>query len=111
MDPYVIDLLWLARKMIVSCFILPFRPRSTSEAYKKIWMDAGSPPLFFNQNLGRKLEGQFDIQVEVAMRYGRPSISEALSSFESRNIQNIKVLLLYPQFCDATVTTTVNKVV
>ena len=111
MDPYVINLPWLARKMIVSGFILPFRPKSTSEAYKKIWMDTGSPLLFFSQNLGRKLEEQFGIKVEVAMRYGRPSISEALSSFERRNVQNIKVLPLYPQFCDATVTTTINKVV
>ena len=111
MDPYVINLPWLARKMIVSCFILPFRPKSTSEAYRKIWMDEGSPLLIFSKNLGKRLEEQFGIHVEVAMRYGRPSIKEALSSFESQNIQEIKVLPLYPQFCDATVTTTIDKVI
>ena len=111
MDPYVINLPWLARKMIVSCFILPFRPKSTSEAYRKIWMDNGCPLLIFSKNLGKRLEEQFGIHVEVAMRYGRPSIKEALSSFESQNIQEIKVLPLYPQFCDATVTTTINKVI
>ena len=111
MDPYVINLPWLARKMIVSCFILPFRPKSTSEAYRKIWMDNGSPLLIFSQNLGKRLEEQFGIHVEVAMRYGHPSITEALSSFESRNVKKIKVLPLYPQFCDATVTTTIDKVI
>ena len=45
------------------------------------------------------------------MRYGRPSIADALSSFESRNVQKIKVLPLYPQFSDATVTITINKVI
>ena len=74
-------------------------------------MDKGSPLLVFSKNLGKKLEKQFGIHVEVAMRYGRPSIKEALSSFESQNIQEIKVLPLYPQFCDATVTTTINKVI
>ena len=45
------------------------------------------------------------------MRYGRPSIADALYSFESQNIKKIKVLPLYPQFSDATVTTTINKVI
>ena len=82
MDPYVINLPWLARKMIVSCFILPFRPKSTSEAYRKIWMDKGSPLLIFSKNLGKRLEEQFGIHVEVAMRYGRPSAENLPEKFD-----------------------------
>tara|TARA_Y100000766_G_C18728560_1_gene517665 strand:- start:71 stop:337 length:267 start_codon:yes stop_codon:yes gene_type:complete len=82
--------------MIVNYFILPFRPKSTSEAYRKIWMDNGSPLLIFSQNLGKRLEEQCGMYVEVAIRQGRPSIAEALSSVESRAVRKIKVLALYP---------------
>jgi hypothetical protein len=34
MDPYVIDSPWLVRKIVVSGFILPFRP---ARSYERIW--------------------------------------------------------------------------
>ena len=111
MDPYVISVPWIFRKLIVSCFILPFRPNSTAEAYKTIWMDEGSPLLFYTKRLCQQLEEQHDLNIEIAMRYGTPSISEALESFEKKNIKNLHILPLYPQFCDATVTTSINEVI
>ena len=45
MDPYVIDSPWLVRKVIVSGFILPFRPKRTAHAYERIWESTGSPLL------------------------------------------------------------------
>jgi hypothetical protein len=37
MDPYVLDVPWPLRRLIVSAFILPFRPRRSAEAYAAIW--------------------------------------------------------------------------
>ena len=93
MDPYVISVPWIFRKLIVSCFILPFRPNSTAEAYKTIWMDEGSPLLFYTKRLCQQLEEQHDLNIEMAMRYGTPSISEALESFEKKNIKNLQLII------------------
>lgn len=37
MDGHVLDQPWLLRKLIVSGFILPRRPRRSAEAYRAIW--------------------------------------------------------------------------
>ncbi len=111
MDPYVISVPWILRKLIVSCFVLPFRPKSTAEAYKTIWTDEGSPLLLYTKKLCQQLEEQHKLPIQIAMRYGRPSISQALESFAKQHIHNICVLPLYPQFCDATVTTSITEVI
>ena len=111
MDPYVISVPWILRKLIVSCFILPFRPKSTAEAYETIWMKEGSPLLFYTKKLRQQLEEKHRLNIEIAMRYGNPGISEALESFDKRGIHNLYILPLYPQFCDATVTTSINEVI
>ncbi|MDC0214560.1 ferrochelatase [Gammaproteobacteria bacterium] len=110
MDPYVINAPWIIRRLIVSCFILPFRPKSTAEAYKMIWTEEGSPLLFNTQKLKNHLQGEHNLNIEIAMRYGSPSISDALESFEQQKIKTIHLLPLYPQFCDATVTTSIKEV-
>ena len=110
MDPYVINAPCIIRRLIVSCFILPFRPKSTAEAYKMIWTEEGSPLLFNTQKLKNHLQGEHNLNIEIAMRYGSPSISDALESFEQQKIKTIHLLPLYPQFCDATVTTSIKEV-
>ena len=42
-DGRVIDIPWLARKLLVNGIIVPFRKRKSSAEYKKVWTDAGSP--------------------------------------------------------------------
>ena len=39
----VIDINPVARWLLINLFILPFRPRNSAKAYKKIWLDEGSP--------------------------------------------------------------------
>ena len=69
-----------ARKLLLELVILPFRPRKSAAAYAKVWSAEGSPLL----TLSRALEGKVRAAmgpghlVELAMRYGRPSIPEAL---------------------------------
>ena len=47
-DPFVIDLPTPLRQILVRALILPFRPRQSAAAYRKIWDAAGpgtgSPP-------------------------------------------------------------------
>jgi len=43
MDPYVIQLPWLLRRLIVSLFVLPLRPKRSAHAYRSVWTAEGSP--------------------------------------------------------------------
>ena len=64
--------------------ILPRRPRSSAEAYAKIWTPQGSPLLVHARALAAKVQARLGetVAVDLAMRYGEPSITAALDRFE-----------------------------
>jgi ferrochelatase len=106
MDPYVIQLPWLMRRLIVSLFVLPRRPKASAEAYQSVWTKDGSPLIALSEKLHDAVQQQVDMPVELAMRYGNPSIEAGL--LKLANIEGIKEVLfipLYPHFADSTVTT------
>lgn len=106
MDPYVIQLPWLMRRLIVSLFVLPSRPKASAEAYQSVWTEDGSPLIALSEKLHDAVQQQVDMPVELAMRYGNPSIEAGL--LKLANIEGIKEILfipLYPHFADSTVTT------
>ena len=72
LDPRVIDIPALQRNLLVRGIILPFRPKASAKAYRKIWTNRGSPLLYHGQDLATKLSSFFGGQapVEVGMRYG-----------------------------------------
>ncbi len=99
---------------ILHGIILRVRPARSAKAYASIW----NKPEFENQTelvetapLIRITEAQAegvkallgkDVSVEVAMRYGNPSITSALDKLMALGCDRIGVLPLYPQFAGAT---------
>src|SRR5579872_4217686 len=77
MDKRVIDYPWLFRKMLVGGLIVPFRSAKSAEAYKTIWTREGSPLIVISQQLQAALQELVEEPVEIAMRYGNPSVEEA----------------------------------
>lgn len=112
MDPYVIDLPWWKRFLIVHLFVLPKRPRQTARAYQSIWRRDGSPLVFWTSELTAKLQKRLDCPVRFSMRYGEPSIKTTLRSMAETlpSLRNLVVFPLYPQYADSTVRTAVEKV-
>ena len=110
MDPYVISLPWIVRRMLVSAFILPFRPRRSAAAYAKIWTAEGSPLLCHSQALVDQVSRHLDAPTALAMRYGNPSISDALETLASRGTTHVTVVPLYPQYAESTVRTSMEAV-
>ena len=103
-DPRVVDLprcLWLPLLYLI---ITPLRAGRTAAAYRKIWWPEGSPLLVLTQRLCDqvilKLNGKAD--VAVGMRYGEPSIHQALERFRNSGASRLIVLPLYPQFSAST---------
>lgn len=102
-DPRVVDLPALGRLLLVEGIILPFRPRRSAEAYEKIWTPAGSPLLVHSRALLAKVRERLGagFAVELAMRYGNPSIASALEALRRAGARHLVVAPLYPQYSSA----------
>ncbi len=102
-DPLVIDLPAPARWLLLHAVILPFRPRASARAYAQIWTDAGSPLLLHGLALSRAVSERLGptYRVELAMRYGRPSIRDAVSRLAEAGVGRIVALPLFPQYSRA----------
>lgn len=110
MDPYVIQLPWPLRKAIVSLFVLPTRPKASAEAYQSVWTEQGSPLIVLSEQLKTALQTKVDMPVEMAMRYGNPSIEEKILALTAdKAITELLYIPLYPHFADSTVTTSVEE--
>jgi ferrochelatase len=109
MDPYVIDLPWPVRRLLVS-LILIRRPKDSAHAYASIWWEQGSPLVVLSQRLQRAMENSWRHgPVELAMRYGEPSIETQLLKLAGQGIKQVTLAPLYPQFADSTVTTVIEE--
>ena len=104
-DPRVVNLprsLWW---VILNFIVLPFRPRKAAKAYREIWTEKGSPLIFFTRFLSEKLLenlAESNVTVDYAMRYGKPVLADKLNAFHARNVDEIIILPLYPQYSSTT---------
>jgi len=102
-DPRVIDIHPILRWLLRTLVILPFRSSKSAEAYHKIWTKRGSPLLFHGLDLVEKLQRVLgtDAYVQLAMRYGNPSIAHAFEQFRAAAIDQIVVFPMFPQYSSA----------
>ena len=82
-DPRVIDLPWLARKILVNAIIVPFRASKSAKIYQDLWDLSGgqSPLLQHSQNVTSKLQTRLSdegVDVYLAMRYQNPSLYDEI---------------------------------
>lgn len=105
MDERVIDLPYLFRALLVKGIILNIRPKKSAKAYKKIWWEEGSPLIVITKRLTEKLQKNVSVPVEMAMRYGNPSIEYGLQQLHNQGVTDVLLLPLYPQYAMATTET------
>lgn len=107
-DPRVVEapraLWWL----ILHGVILRIRPRQSAAAYRSVWQPEGSPLLIHTANqcegIREALQKKYgdNIVVGFAMRYGNPSIANALDQMHEQGVRQLLVLPLYPQYSAST---------
>ena len=104
MDPRVIEIPKLLRMILVKGIIINVRSHKSAATYREIWTEGGSPLLINSLNLGNKTAAQLggDFEIEVAMRYGKPSVEEKLSTLHEKGVRNLIIIPLYPQYSGST---------
>jgi protoporphyrin/coproporphyrin ferrochelatase len=114
-DRRVIDLpraVWLP---ILLGIVLRTRPRASARLYQKIWTPEGSPLAVTTARQAQLLEARLraagqDVRVLPAMRYGEPSIAQALSAFAADGIDRLLAFPMYPQYAGATTGSSLERV-
>jgi len=102
-DDRVIDIPAIGRWLLVYGIILPLRPKRSAKAYRKIWTEQGSPLLVEGRKLvdGLRTELGPKFEVELAMRYGQPSLQQGVENLLQRGCERLIVFPLYPQYASA----------
>ena len=104
-DRRVIELHPLLWQPILQGPILTFRPSKSGEAYKKVWMEEGSPLLVYTRRQAERLAeriGSENLIVDFAMNYGNPSIASKIEALKDKGCEKIAVIALYPQYSATT---------
>jgi ferrochelatase len=109
MDKRVIDYPYLFRRILVGGMIVPLRAAKSAEAYSTIWTKEGSPLVALTRHLQQALEGQMDAPVEIAMRYGNPTMESAYTAILRRmpDVEEVIAIPLYPHYAMASYETAV----
>lgn len=114
-DPRVIEIPKVLWWPILNGPILLARPRKLVPRYKSVWMEGGSPLMVYTQRQTEGLRALFAqrglaIEVETGMRYGEPSIKNAMLRLRERGCEHLLVVPLYPQYASSTTATVVDEV-
>ncbi len=111
-DRRIVSLPPLFWQPILRGIILRTRPAKTARNYEQIWrkLENGrlaevSPLIDITARQAEKLAGRLgpDTPIEIAMRYGQPTIQTALENLVDKGCTEVGVLALYPQYAGATV--------
>ncbi len=110
-DPNVVDYPSFLWKPILNGIILKKRPRKSALLYKSIWQDDGSPIISITNTIAVNLSKQKqDWLVRSGMRYGNPSIQDALKEMADSEVEHLVILPLFPQYSLTTSKTIIDKV-
>jgi protoporphyrin/coproporphyrin ferrochelatase len=107
-DRRVVELPRLAWLPILYLFVLPFRPGRVAKKYQSVWLKDGSPLRVYHERQAQLLRGYLGermkrlVAVEAGMRYGKPSIAQALRALEAKGVRRLLVIPMYPQYSVST---------
>jgi ferrochelatase len=106
-DPRVVDLPRCKWYPLLKAIILPLRSKRVAKNYRSIWTEQGSPLMVFTEQQKQGLidffrQQQLDVEIEIGMTYGNPSMPSAVQKLMDKKVEHIIVLPLYPQYSSST---------
>jgi ferrochelatase len=115
-DPRVVEIPRAVWWPILNGIILNTRPKRSAERYAKIWTPEGSPLKAHTERQAKLLRGylgertRVPLLVEWGMRYGQPSIEQALRRLREVGCDRVLVIPLYPQYAASSTASTYDAV-
>lgn len=111
-DKRVMAMPSILRWLILWLFILPFRPSAIKSKYQSIWNGKEFPLLQHGKCLVEGVASQLGegFSVNLAMRYGTPSLQQQLIELQKQKISRLLVFPLFPQYSSATTGSILEKV-
>ena len=97
-DDRVLDSPKPIQQFVLKCFILPNRPKKSAHAYSTIWRPEGSPLMITSKRLQALVQDGISVPVELAMRYGNPSITDILDRIAETGVEKLFLIPLYPHY-------------
>jgi protoporphyrin/coproporphyrin ferrochelatase len=110
-DPRVVEIPRFVWWPILYLFVLTTRPKASAKRYGQIWAPEGSPLKVYTERQATLLRGYLGerlrapVEVDYAMRYGKPPIAEKLKALKEQGCDRILLLPLYPQYSASTTAT------
>ena len=107
-DRRVIEMSPLLWQPILRALVLPLRGGASAARYRQVWQEEGSPLLLHSRRQARLLDGalrQRGLQVVTcaAMRYGKPSVAQALDALKKSGCTRLLAVPMYPQYSATTI--------
>lgn len=89
---------------ILNGIILNIRPKKSAKLYQKICTENGFPLLEYTEKQMENLKNICpEVEVTIGMSYSEPSIETALDTLLSKEIEELNVIPMYPQYSGTTV--------
>jgi ferrochelatase len=110
-DPRVVEIPRVFWWLVLNGVILNTRPKKSAEKYAAIWGSDGSPLKVHTEKQAKLLQGWLGekvpspVRVDYAMRYGAPSVADALARLKSAGCDRILLLPAYPQYAASSTAT------
>ena len=103
-DRRVIKIHPIIWKPILNGIILNIRPKKSAKLYQKICTENGFPLLEYTEKQMENLKNICpEVEVTIGMSYSEPSIATALDTLLSKEIEELNVIPMYPQYSGTTV--------
>jgi protoporphyrin/coproporphyrin ferrochelatase len=121
-DPRVVEIPRVLWKPLLHTVILSVRSPQSAQRYASVWTKEGSPLLVHSRRqktlllgyLGQRLKEMGlpsdHAQIELGMRYGSPSIADAMTRLKAGGCDRILVLPLYPQYAASTTASALDEI-
>lgn len=110
MDEHVIGISPFWRSLLVKRIITPRRAPQSAKTYRLIWDEETEsfPLVRHTAHIARELADQLELPVAMAMRYGKPEMTEAITALMAlERITEVIVVPLYPHYTRSTFLTAV----
>ncbi|MDA9793117.1 ferrochelatase [Bacteriovoracaceae bacterium] len=108
-DPRVVDINPFLWKVILNCFVLPFRPKKSAKAYKRIWSGNSFPLITNTEDFANAVSKHTakNIEVNHCFLVSYPEVSDLLDQWQKQDwkerAQKVLVIPQFPQYSESTI--------